>query len=188
MNYNLKIFLILTILTTNLAYANDPNDHELLKEARHNAGVFQEELQKELRHAIKTGGYKMAIEICHKRAPKIGEDLGKKFGWKMSRTSLTTRNKNNQPNTREKAVLELFDKMKESGKNINKLDWWEEDQGKFFYMKAIQVKGICATCHGKNISKSIKDKIDKLYPNDLATGYEIGDLRGAFTLSKDLEK
>ena len=51
-------------------------------------------------------------------------------------------------------------------------------------MKAIPMREMCASCHGNNVNKSLKSKINHLYPEDIATGFMPGDVRGAFTLSK----
>lgn len=42
--------------------------------------------------------------------------------------------------------------------------------------------GVCSTCHGRNISKNLKEEILKLYPEDKAIGFEHGDVRGAFSV------
>jgi hypothetical protein len=42
-------------------------------------------------------------------------------------------------------------------------------------------------CHGKNISAQDKKKIQMHYPHDKATGYSLGQVRGAFSLSKTLK-
>jgi hypothetical protein len=43
-------------------------------------------------------------------------------------------------------------------------------------------------CHGSNIASPIAAKINKLYPNDKATGFKLGDLRGAFSITETLSK
>jgi hypothetical protein len=51
-------------------------------------------------------------------------------------------------------------------------------------MKPIPTAGLCVTCHGGEMSEEITKKIKSLYPNDQATGFMVGDIRGAFTLQK----
>ena len=51
-------------------------------------------------------------------------------------------------------------------------------------MKPIPTVGLCVTCHGGDVSEKITQRINFLYPNDLATGFSVGDIRGAFTLQK----
>ncbi|MGM0774574.1 MAG: c-type heme family protein, partial [Pseudomonadota bacterium] len=39
-------------------------------------------------------------------------------------------------------------------------------------------------CHGKSIDPEVKAKLDELYPEDQATGFSEGDLRGAFVVTR----
>jgi hypothetical protein len=49
-------------------------------------------------------------------------------------------------------------------------------------MKAIPTGKVCLTCHGSNIKLNLRTRINELYPEDKAYGFEIGDIRGAFTI------
>ncbi len=42
-------------------------------------------------------------------------------------------------------------------------------------------------CHGEKISQELSAELNKLYPNDKATGFKKGDIRGAFSAVKILE-
>jgi hypothetical protein len=156
-------------------------------EAREATMTFQKALKKELMSAMQSGGPKQAVEVCHSRAPEIAEDIGKQTGWEIGRTSLKTRNENNAPSDAEREVLEGFEERKDKGEPIAQLEWWQENEDAIAYMKAIPMKGMCASCHGSNVSPSLKEHIDQFYPHDMATGFEVGDIRGAFTLKKYLE-
>ncbi|MFT6919058.1 MAG: hypothetical protein ACJA2G_001693 [Cognaticolwellia sp.] len=52
------------------------------------------------------------------------------------------------------------------------------------YMKAIPTGGLCLACHGSKLADDVSSKVNELYPNDQATGFKLGDIRGAFTLQK----
>jgi len=54
-------------------------------------------------------------------------------------------------------------------------------------MQAIPVGEPCLACHGKNLKPEVAAKIDQLYPKDQARGYDLGQLRGAFTLRRTLD-
>jgi hypothetical protein len=159
-----------------------------LPEARSAVMTFQKTLKKELMSAIQSGGLKKAVEVCHGRAPEIAEDIGKQTGWEIGRTSLKTRNQKNRPSDAERAVLVEFGQRKDSGEAVSTLEWWQENEQAIAYMKAIPMKGICASCHGSNVSPSLKQHINQFYPHDMATGFEVGDIRGAFTLKKYLKE
>lgn len=150
--------------------------------------TFQKALKKELMSAMQSGGPTKAVEVCHSRAPEIAENIGKKTGWEIGRTSLKTRNKKNKPSDAERAVLEKFEQSKDDGEALSTLEWWQANEGTIAYMKAIPMKGMCASCHGSNVSPGLKEHITQFYPHDMATGFEVGDIRGAFTLKRYLSK
>ncbi|MDE0059891.1 MAG: DUF3365 domain-containing protein [Defluviicoccus sp.] len=41
---------------------------------------------------------------------------------------------------------------------------------------------MCTVCHGTNIAPEVAAALDALYPDDLARGFEVGDIRGAFSI------
>jgi hypothetical protein len=53
-------------------------------------------------------------------------------------------------------------------------------------MKALPVGDVCTKCHGSNIDEKVQAKITELYPDDKATGYSKGQVRGAVVILKDL--
>lgn len=58
----------------------------------------------------------------------------------------------------------------------------EETEDGFRYMKAIPTKGLCLTCHGEALTEPVKATLAELYPEDKATGFKVGDIRGAFSI------
>ncbi|MGV6851130.1 MAG: c-type heme family protein [bacterium] len=50
----------------------------------------------------------------------------------------------------------------------------------FRFMKAIPAGRACMACHGQSINHGLASKIQQLYPQDQATGYQPGDIRCAF--------
>lgn len=54
------------------------------------------------------------------------------------------------------------------------------------FIKAIPAQGLCLAYRGSNIGEDVKGKLAKLYLNDQATGYDLGNIRGAFIASKPI--
>ena len=48
------------------------------------------------------------------------------------------------------------------------------------YVEPITVQPLCLACHGSEIVPDVADRISELYPEDRATGFAVGDLRGVF--------
>lgn len=145
-------------------------------------------LKGELLKAMKEGGPVAAIPVCHEKAPAIAQQVSSEKGVTVSRTSLNYRNPENAPVAWQKTVLEDFEARKAKGEDPQKMAYSAvvESNGKkeFRFMKAIPTGGVCLNCHGATVQPDVLTKIKALYPDDKATGYVVGDIRGAFVVTK----
>ena len=178
---------LLTGLTPALASADDP----MTEEAKGLIKEFAGQLQSELKSTMETGGPVEAISVCKDRAPAIAAELSESSGWEVGRTSLKTRNTTlNTPDAWETRVLESFETRLADGQPVDTLtqaEVVEDDGGRSFrFMKAIPTQELCLACHGETIGEPVLKALDEHYPNDRARGFKVGDIRGAFTLSKPL--
>jgi len=160
-------------------------------ESRSAVKEFAGQLKGELQAAMKSGGPVKAIEVCQVKAPAIASEISNKKGWEVARTSLKTRNPANAPDAWEREVLKRFNEQKAQGMDAKKMEQYAvvEENGikKFRFMKAIPAGGVCMACHGETLAPDIAQKIETLYPNDNATGYKSGDIRGAFTITQTIQ-
>lgn len=155
---------------------------------------FFGKLKGELGKSMKAGGPVTTIEFCNKTAPTIAKEFSEKYGMKVARTSLKTRNPANAPDAWEEAVLKKFEERLAAGEKPDDMAVGEiveaNGQKSFRFMKAIGMPPVdkmpCLKCHGENIDPKISAKLDELYPNDQARGYKAGQIRGAFTITKPL--
>ena len=151
--------------------------------------VLGGELKGKLQAAMKSSGPIAAINVCNEQAPLIAKELSEKSGWDIHRTSLKPRA--TKPDAWEKRMMEAFEKQKEKGDGFKRLFVQDiaEANGKpaFRFMQAIETKQVCLVCHGKNIAPAIAAKIQELYPQDTATGFKLGDIRGAFSITQPLD-
>ncbi|NNJ66375.1 MAG: DUF3365 domain-containing protein, partial [Xanthomonadales bacterium] len=112
-------------------------------------------------------------------------------GLELSRVSQRNRNAENAAGAWQAAVLQDFQARLEAGEAAGSLTWQEfaETQGgrEFRFMKAIPTQPLCLTCHGAAIAPPVAEKLAELYPGDKATGFEEGDLRGAFVVIRQLD-
>ena len=54
------------------------------------------------------------------------------------------------------------------------------ENGRIGYVEPIFLQPMCTTCHGDSLSEPVARQIAELYPEDAATGFKEGDLRGVF--------
>jgi hypothetical protein len=144
------------------------------------------ELKAELSKALAQSGPTGAIEVCRARAPEIAARLSRDSGAKVSRTALRVRNPSNAPDDLQRAVLEQFAADLASGQLKPPLEAAVEiNRGGSIerrYMRAIPTDALCLTCHGTELAPDVKAAIAKAYPDDQATGFATGELRGAFSV------
>jgi len=174
-----------------LAAHAEPTQQALVDEAKTITQGFMGSLKGELQRAIKAGGPVAGIEVCNKVAPAIAAQQAQEHGWdKVARTSLKLRNPANAPDAWEQGVLEQFEARKAAGEPVGSLAYSEVVEtaaGKQFrFMKAIPTGKVCLACHGTEPQAAVAAKLDELYPEDRARGFQEGDIRGAFTLVKQL--
>lgn len=151
---------------------------------------FAGALRTELKTAMKAGGPVAAIGVCNTQALPISEEVSANHDMTISRVSLKNRNSTNVPNEWQKTVLENFESQKAAGKDLKALVWSETgsvgDGKEFRFMKAIPTDAVCLACHGENISPEVERQLAALYPEDRATGFREGDIRGAFVVTRKL--
>lgn len=187
----MKLFL-LSIFFSSLAASvvNAQNEQKMIADSKQTIKYFGEQLKGKLMSGMQKGGPVAAIQVCNKAAENIAKEVSEKFGWKISRTSLKLRNIKNSPDAWEEKVLNAFEKRKRDGEEVNKIDHTEivDNQGQsvFHYMKAIPTDGLCLSCHGDNLTPDIASKLDQLYPDDKARGFKAGDIRGAFSIVRNI--
>ncbi len=161
---------------------------QYLAKARHITKEYATALKSTLKSALEASGPIGGLKACHVSAPLITSSVGKANKWQVSRTSLKYRNFQNAPTTWEAQVLQSFELQKQRGIDPTTMEFSEivtvDNTLHFRYMKAIPTaQKPCLACHGKNLKEPLNQKILALYPHDKATGYETGDIRGAFSLS-----
>jgi hypothetical protein len=173
------------------AAADDTVRH--LEESRGLAKSLQGQLAPLLMKEISEHGPDGAIGVCTTIAPSVASDLSRKYGVKVSRVSLRTRNPVlGTPDAWEQKVLAEFDRRAAAGEKPDAIEFGEvviEPAGKSWrYMKALPVMQLCTSCHGpaESLAPAVKARLQADYPHDRATGYSIGQIRGAVTVKRAL--
>lgn len=162
-----------------------------VKEAKTITKAFAGALKKELMKAMKAGGPINALEVCNTEAMTITKQAAIDHNAMVTRVSLKNRNPANVPNEWQKLVLEDFDARAAKGEDIKSMAFKKivEEDGKktLRFMKAVPAEAVCLGCHGTNIDMKLQTKLTELYPDDKATGYSEGQVRGAVVVIKELK-
>ena len=178
--------LVLVLSPMMLSAGEPATDTAWVDQSRQLAMQLGGQLKAELTNAIAEGGPMAAITVCYLRAPEIAAQLSQASGARVGRTALRVRNPSNAPDDLERTVLEQFAADLGSGPIDRPLEAVFEirrgDAVERRYMRAIPTDALCLTCHGKTIAPELAAAIARDYPKDQATGFEQGQLRGAFSV------
>jgi hypothetical protein len=177
----------MTLIPALVATLVSAGEDAQLVEARKVAATLPPQLLAALQEEINKSGLEGAIPVCKEMAPKMAEEISRQTGWNIRRVSLKARNAARAtPDAWEKAALEEFDKRAAAGEPPAQLERGETVQNEFRYIKALPTQQLCLGCHGTadQISPGVKAVLDRLYPDDRATGYSVGQIRGAISVRK----
>jgi len=153
-------------------------------EAKTIVKTFVGEVKPMLQGYMQTRGPVGAVEGCAVDAPAIADRVSEETGWEVGRVSLKPRNADRgTPDAWETATLERLETKRSDGAGADELNHGEWVDGRYRYMQAQLVEGVCLNCHGESLDPAVQAVIDEYYPADSATGFSLGDIRGAVTLT-----
>jgi hypothetical protein len=183
------VLLAVALAAGGVARAQEPADplvQSALTEARVAAGELTTKLKSLLKEELARGGFDGAIAVCAVVAQESTAEYRETFKNDIRRVSLRRRNPANEPDAYERAVLESFDRLPVDERP--KAEHWEvvSENGdeSLRYLKPLVTQPLCLTCHGDkgSMAPAVREALAEHYPDDQATGFEVGDVRGAVTI------
>lgn len=126
-----------------------------------------------LMEIMQSEGPAAAIQVCSQEASGIAKSVGDEHGVSIGRTALKLRNPKNVPPEWAKMLLD---------KGTTEPEFVSLPDGHTGALLPIKLQATCVVCHGPadEIAEPLRSKLAELYPNDAATGFKEGDLRGWF--------
>lgn len=161
---------------------------EALAKARLAADALTTELKKEWAAAMSEGGPVHAINVCAEVAPEVARTHSVD-GVSVRRVAVKARNPNNRPaDPWEEAQIQILSGQLQSGempKEYYEVVEAEDGSKAFRYLRPIEVGAVCLNCHGDvaSIDPEVMEAIQEVYPEDEATGFAAGDLRGVVSVT-----
>jgi hypothetical protein len=131
------------------------------------------QLSSRLMEVMSSQGPTAAILVCQQEAPKIASEVSATQGLQIGRTGVRLRNPKNKPPQWATSLIEAQTDTPTFAKLSN---------GHAAALLPIMLQIQCLMCHGpkEQIAPEIQEQLTKLYPNDEATGFTEGELRGWF--------
>lgn len=180
----MKHYLMLIIVAIFLYSCNSKIDSETYSQYQKRGGeisnLAQSVLLANVGQAIQKGGPVYAVEFCNLQASTIIDSLNTVNNCVISRVSEKNRNpENNLKTSSDKNLWALF----AAG---TAKDTIVQEHKKLVYYKPIKIAlPACLKCHGESgsdIDSATSEKLQNLYPADLATGYKLNDFRGLWKI------
>lgn len=190
-----KIIPICSMLACTLYFSPacaDDLQTQHLEESRKTAQEFMQKLGGTLKAQLESAGPEQAAMVCKQVSPALAAEYSGQDRV-VKRVSLKPRNKTlGTPDAWETQQLESFEMNLREGKPVAGMEKGtiiEGPDGRWFrYIKAIPTQLPCLQCHGQpyQISQGMKTLLAREYPDDQATGYSAGAIRGAVSIKKKL--
>jgi hypothetical protein len=163
---------------------NDSLQTALLERGGKIAKLAGKSLQKSLQNAIKEGGLEYAISFCNVEAIPITDSVSESASVQIRRLATKYRNPLNLPDVTEQELLQSYVNELEKGQELRPIVRPNADGNPVFY-NPILMGALCLNCHGevgKTVNAELYTIIQDLYPQDKATGFEEGQLRGMWAI------
>lgn len=181
------IFLSLTALITISCYTSlsDKERKEYTLKGKEIAEATAKNLVTNLSQKMESSSITEAVPFCNTMAHPLMEEIEKKYDVEIKRTSLSIRNNENIPTEGEQIILNQYKNSflnNDTLKPIVNLD----NTGKPHFYAPILLQKKCMTCHG-TVGQEVTIQTDSIirsyYPDDNATGFKEGDLRGIWSIT-----
>ncbi|MFG0274813.1 MAG: DUF3365 domain-containing protein [Phycisphaerales bacterium] len=122
---------------------------------------------------IQRSGVAGAIGVCQTEAPRIAAVVGEDHAVAIGRTATRLRNPENTPPA---WAVSLLQTPPDAPRQV------VADDGRLGALHPIFLMPACVQCHGDagDLAPGVAAALAQRYPNDEATGFTVGDLRGWF--------
>jgi len=143
----------------------------------------KKQLGKNLMGTIQKKGTLAALKFCNIKAYPLTDSMATVHNARIKRVSDKPRNKNNQANEKELALIAYFKNAVASGEAYQPIV--EKENGMVSFYAPITTNTMCLQCHGKpetDIKPEVLASLKNLYPDDRAKGYGANEVRGIWSI------
>jgi hypothetical protein len=173
--------IVVWLLLTSAALAADP----AVEGPKVIADAFGK-LSAALAESVSKNGAAAALSVCSERAPQIAKEVAEAYGVKLRRATEKPRNPKGAADETEKAMLAAFAEALAKKEAPKPQIVTNADGSQTFFAPIVLGNPLCLQCHGevgRDVTPETLAAIQKRYPEDKATGYKLGDLRGLWRVT-----
>jgi len=182
----MKPFFYLSLLLLFIG-CNNPKELSLSEKEEYLAlgdsitGNTQMVLLSNVSKQIQQNGTLGAVDFCSEKAVFLTDSLSSKYTHKIQR--LTDKSRNPQNQLRSEIDKKAWEELKNNPDHHHLV--LQENSSVYYYKSIPLGMPACLQCHGNpqtDISPETIKLIRQKYPQDKATGYEMGDFRGMWKI------
>lgn len=124
-----------------------------------------------------------ALEFCSAEAQGLTEEIQEAHDARLDlkRTTLRWRNPANAPDPWEERILDYLARLERNAPDSIPGELTARGpEGTLRYYRVLRTAPMCLNCHGAipAMAPDVRESIRELYPDDRATGYQEGEVRG----------
>lgn len=178
--------LLLTLANASPAQDASAPDSDLAKRAQAILAETFGTLSQRLMQALQEGGVRQAVPFCQENAAGLVKPIALKHGVRIQRVSHKPRNPANKASLSETKLIEAANQALAAGQPPASRVETLGDGSRVFYAPILIPAATCLKCHGipgDTLAIEDRDFIRSLYPDDQATGFKLGDLRGLWKIT-----
>lgn len=142
-------------------------------------------LGSQLMQAMEREGAAGAVDFCNIKAIPITDSMSTHLGVSVRRVSDRPRNPDNAATAFETKILQRM--HRQMAKRGDAMAVSDSVDGRLRHYIPITTNAMCLQCHGnpdEHINDETFDIIAARYPNDLAIGYDVEQIRGMFVIEQ----
>lgn len=144
-----------------------------------------EALSSQLKEQIVAHGPDSAIGFCNIEAMPLTDSLSELHHVQIQRIATRFRNPQNEAAGGEAEIIQHYETLVQEGTGV-KPSLAVNQQNEVVFYAPILLKPQCLACHGQpetQIAPSTLSLLNRLYPDDRATGFAEGDVRGMWKIT-----
>jgi len=139
----------------------------------------KKQLGKNLMKAINEKGPVHAVDFCNVQAMPITTKMENKYDAVIKRASDKPRNPKNKATAKEEGYIKIYKEQLSNGEKTEPILDKTKDGFDFYY--PIVTNDMCLKCHGdvgSDVQPETYKTISLKYPDDMAVGYNVNEVRG----------
>lgn len=180
-----RLSVFLTLFASSLLLASPSADEKTAAKGGDVSAKLLQKLGGELKAKMQSDGAIGALHFCSQNALVLTDSIAKDTGTSIRRVSLKNRNPVNTAEKEEQSLLKLWEKMVQNRQALPDYEIKKISSSQSIYYKPILINNeACLKCHGEiQTDTPLGKAIAATYPEDKATGYKMGDLRGMIAVT-----